>query len=262
MNIKDEINKMQIPRDRCQSNGWSRRFYEKNKIISDKIDELSNLSFREYRLTTPYKLIEKMCENINLKDLLKTISLEYWKIGDVFPIGFIDKDNKTWKSFCLLNPDYVEIRSEIYRNEIIELVPDQDFKKLILDRNPIELYNYFVEYLSGIVTNIENGENIKLDSNYVSHISHNTDPSSIYGYSIIKPCFKLLMYRNILLGYFDDKSEEVCFIDKELSDALDINKIKIENFRNQLENWVIDKVLKPIYKLNNLKYDAEFEIDM
>jgi len=180
-----------------------RHFYETEPYPATCIDLYSTLPINGYTIECENPYIEdffiRMCKDLDLLNVLRGISLEYWKIGDVFPMGELDDELGIWKRFVLLNPDFVDVkRNPLADHPIIELIPDEELKKIVFEREPIDLYNYFMDYLPDVINAVKKGSNIRLDYTCVSHIRHMPSPYGVYGTPLLKRVFKTLMYREML----------------------------------------------------------------
>src|ERR1700733_2726326 len=194
---------LSLPRDRKQINVWCRHFVQTEAIPAAVIDLYSYLPITGYSIecTNPYvkKFFEDMCERIDIRKILQYISYEYWIISDVFCMGELDQEKKTWKRFVVLNPDQIEVRRNVLADTpIIEMVPDDDMKKIIFDHEPKELYSYFQTYLPEVIMAVRKGENIPIDPAHITHFRHNPTPYGVYGTPLLKRIFKTLMYKEMI----------------------------------------------------------------
>ena len=194
---------LQLPRDRKQINVWVRHFFQTEPIPFAAISLYATIPITSYKLECPNphvkKFFEDMCKRINLTDLLRGIALEFFLIGDVFPMAELDEEHKTWKRIVILNPDNVEVRKNILADEpVIELIPDDDLKKIVFERQPEELYQYINTFLPDVVRAVKKGQNITLDPGHVTHLRHMPFPYNVYGMPLLKPIFKILMYTEMI----------------------------------------------------------------
>ncbi|CAM6032156.1 unnamed protein product [Sphagnum compactum] len=145
------------------------------------------------------KFMEDMCKRLKLREILQGIALEYFMIGDVFVMAELDEEHKTWKRLVPLNPDQVEVRRNVLADTpVIELIPDDDIKKIVFDRNPRELYDYFRMFLPDVVQAVKAGKNIPIDPAHITHLRHMPTPYGVYGTPLLKRIFKTLMYKEML----------------------------------------------------------------
>jgi len=194
---------LQLPRDRKQINVWCRHFYNTEAIPAAVIDLYASLPITAWTIESanPHvrKFIEDMCTRLKLREILQGIALEYFMIGDVFVMAELDESHKTWKRLVPLNPDQVEVRRNVLADTpVIELIPDDDIKKIVFDRNPRELYEYFRMFLPDVVQAVKAGKNIPIDPAHITHLRHMPTPYGVYGTPILKRIFKTLMYKEML----------------------------------------------------------------
>jgi hypothetical protein len=194
---------LQLPRDRKQINVWCRHFYNTEAIPAAVIDLYASLPITAWTIEceNPHvrKFMEDMCKRLKLREILQGIALEYFMIGDVFVMAELDEEHKTWKRLVPLNPDQVEVRRNVLADTpVIELIPDDDIKKIVFDRNPRELYDYFRMFLPDVVQAVKAGKNIPIDPAHITHLRHMPTPYGVYGTPLLKRIFKTLMYKEML----------------------------------------------------------------
>ena len=194
---------LQLPRDRKQVNAWCRHFYETEAIPAIAVDLLSQLSINDYYIecAVPYikDFFEKMCEHIDILNVLSDIAFEYWKMGDVFPMGELNTELGTWERFVILNPDFVDVKRNVLAGEPqIELIPDDDLKRIVFTKEPPEVYEYFLNMAPDVITYVKRNVNIPLNTTNVSHIRHKPAPYGVWGTPLYKRIFKSLMYREMI----------------------------------------------------------------
>jgi len=194
---------LQLPRDRKQINVWLRHYYATEAIPAASIDIYASIPITTFSIDceNPHvrKQMEDMVKRIKFRELLQGIALEFWLIGDVFVMGELDDEHKTWKQFVVLNPDQMEVRRNVLAPvPVIEMIPDQDLQRIIYDQQPPELYNYFKTFLPDVIQAVKSGKNIPLDPAHISHFKHMPTPYGVYGTPLMKRIFKTLMYKEMI----------------------------------------------------------------
>jgi hypothetical protein len=149
--------------------------------------------------------MEDMVHRLKLREVLQGIALEFFMLGDVFILSELDDDHKTWKRLVLLNPDQIEVRRNVLADEpVIEMIPDEDIKRIVYDQQPPELYKYFATFLPDVIRAVKSGKNIPIDPAHITHMKHMPTPYGVYGTPLlkrIKRCYVALnsLLRNVML---------------------------------------------------------------
>lgn len=194
---------MQLPRDRKTTYYWCRHFYETEPYVAGCIDLYAQLSVNKFFIECEDPAVEDffrdMCEKIDLFKVLKNIAFEYWKIGDVFPMCEFDEEESIWKRIVLLNPDFVDVKRHAIMNDpSIELIPDDELKRICFERTPADIYHEMIETMPELVDCVRKNKNISIDNTIISHLRHAPTPYAIFGTPFLKRVFKSLMYRDML----------------------------------------------------------------
>lgn len=194
---------LQLPRDRKQVNVWVRHFYETEAIPAAVIDLYASLPITDWSVecSNPHyrKYCEDMLKRIKIRELLQGISLEYWKIGDVFIMGELDEEKSDWKRFVILNPDYLEVKANMLLAEsYYEMIPDENLKRLIFDQEPRQQYNELKMYAPDVIMAVRAGKNVPIDNAHITHLKHTPTPYGTYGIPLLKRVFKTLMYKEMI----------------------------------------------------------------
>lgn len=194
---------LMLPRDRKQINVWSRHYYQTEALVASCIDLYAALPITGWSIqcANPYvrKYMEDMLKRLRLREILQSIALEYFMIGDVFIVSELDEDNKTWKKLTILNPDQVEVtRDTLIDVPVIEMIPDAKLKETIFNKKPTQTYNYYVQFLPEVISAVLSGKNIPLDSAHVTHLRHMPHGYGVYGNPLLKRIFKTLMYKEMI----------------------------------------------------------------
>jgi hypothetical protein len=133
-------------------------------------------------------------------NLIGDISLEYWKLGNVFPFGEWDDDRGIWTGFNLLNPDFVEVeKASLVGEPILKLDPDDNLKRIVASRQPKELYEALAKIENGQLVNlVARGEKIPLNKFRVSHLAYKMSPYESVGTPIMFRAFKPLIFKDLV----------------------------------------------------------------
>lgn len=194
---------LQLPRDRKQTNVWLRHFYMTEALPAAIIDLYASLPITGYKIicSNPYykKYIEDMVKRLHLRTLLQGISLEFWQIGDVFIMGELDVEKSDWKRFVVLNPDQVEVQTNMLISEPhYEMIPDDNIRKLVHEQQPREQYFQLQAYAPEVIQAVRAGRNIPIDPAHITHLKHMPVPYGVYGTPLLKRIFKTLMYKEMI----------------------------------------------------------------
>lgn len=191
-----------LPLDRVARNAWCRFYYKTDPVVASALELHTDYPLTDYVNDCKYDYIRNFFdqmafEELDIMQLLHDIGLEYWKIGDVFPIGQFDNNRGVWDHFLLLNPDYVEVsRSYLSAKPSISLVPDSVLKDII-NGGPRGAYGEQYNQLpQEIIDSVRNGMNIPLPDANVSQISHKASRYETYGTPLLNRCFKTLLYKD------------------------------------------------------------------
>ena len=195
---------MVLPRDRRERNEWCRHFYRTDPLVATAIDLHTEFPISNFSLQCSDRNIKEFFEymlfdRLNINEILLNIGLKYWKIGDVFPFGQLDEKEGMWNSFTMLNPDYIDIKSNSLANtQQIELVPDEQIRTIIEAGPRGEYKELYKQLPQDIINSVRAGRNIKLDERLVSHIAHKASPYETWGTPLMMRCFKTLIYKDKL----------------------------------------------------------------
>jgi len=190
---------LSIPTDLRTLNGLYRFFDDTDPVVGNCLRlhcefPLSRVSMKEHADTVIQGHYEEMWSRIKMEKLLFDIALEYWRIGNVFPYGAWNVDDRMWDQFVILNPDYVTVEGT-YLNQkpFIKLQPDEHLKKVINTGQPKFLYDQLPKE---IIKYVRMGQEIPLSPQNVFHVAHNKSPYETLGRSIIKRILKSLIYED------------------------------------------------------------------
>ena len=195
---------MMLPRDRRERNEWCRHFYRTEPIVATSLDLHTEFPISDFSHICSDPAVKKFFdymafEQLDIINLLLSIGLEYWKIGDVFPFGQLNETEGSWEKFTLLNPDYMDIQSSMFADEPkIELIPDANLNAIIQGGPRGQWAEVYNQLPGDIVKSVQTGKNIGLDNRLVSHIAHKASQYETWGTPIMMRCFKTLIYKDKL----------------------------------------------------------------
>lgn len=193
-----------LPLNRIDRNQWCRYYYRHEPYVKSAIDLHSQFPISDFENTCKDKAIknffdEMVFDEINIIGLLLEIGLDYWKLGDAFPMGKMDKDKGTWEKFICLNPDYVDIQTNIFaKDPLITLVPDNDLKQIVSGGPSGPLRELFRQLSPEVRSCVGRGENIPLSPTVVSQLSNKAAGYEVWGTPLIQNVFKVLLYKDRL----------------------------------------------------------------
>ncbi len=197
-----ELSNLQLPRDRRTLNAWCRHFYSTHPLVRNCVNLHATFPISKFEITCDEKTIEtemnELAEDMRLIHVLYGVALVYWMLGEAFPYGDWNDNDKTWRRWVVHNPDYVDVKySAVTMEPLIALQPDDTLKRLVKSNDPKDKY-IRATLPKEIVYYISRGMNIPLDSFNVTHVKFLSEPYDHRGTSIIASCFKDLMLYDLL----------------------------------------------------------------
>ncbi len=199
-------------------NQWARYFMRTDPLVNNAIQLHSEFPITGMRNVCDDKGVQKFFDNLafdtlKLQQFCSFFALEYFKLGNVFPMGIWDDSKGHWGRFITLNPDYVEVEKNIFSdNPILRLDPDDSLKNIVANRTPIDIYNKLdpniIAYiskgqkvpLSNFRIEVSGSDNVvdMVDIPQVTHVANSTSMYESYGMPFWFCVFKVLMYKDIL----------------------------------------------------------------
>lgn len=223
-----------LPKNRREINRWCRYFYDHDEIVGAVLDLHSELPHSRAEImcsdSSIKKKVEECLDTTQFFSKLPPINLEFLKIGEVFIHTPFDESTGLWKDIIIHNPDFVEVSASPFADDeyVIELIPDEQLKKLINSTKPqdMQLKKRLPE---SIVRRVLSGKNIPLNNEEITHIARKSNPYDMRGKSILGRLFRLLMY--------EDKLREAQIT---IADNF-IYPLKIFKLGDRQNNWVPDE---------------------
>jgi hypothetical protein len=204
-----QIANLQLPRDRITMNAWNRNFYDTHPLVHNCINlhatypiSKINIKCKDHKVEQFFK---DMADEIDLVNILQSISLEFWKMGEVFPYAELDENKGIWNNIIIQNPDYIHVKTSVLGGDpVISMRPDAALQRLVHSSNPadIQLRKQIDEE---ILYHVKKGNNIPLDNFHVSHLKMLTSSYGIHGTSPIVSIYKdLMLYDKLRECYSQD----------------------------------------------------------
>lgn len=153
---------------------------------------------------------------LNLNEIFKQISKEYFMLGDVFihldvdcPIckgsainpetnQQCDHPDGTFKRVVILNPDWIEVKKTSMVDEAaIVMIPDEELTNIVHKREPKAIFDRIPMWIKKLVAE---KKPIPLSPRTVSHLKHMPVPYGPYGTSLIRRLFTILAYKTKLMS--------------------------------------------------------------
>jgi len=209
----------QIPQKRRDIYSWNRHFADNEPKVAAALTFYSEFPVTGFETECEHGNIKAYFDHVNeklqLDSWIKKISREYYLIGDVFPFTEVscekchgvnvlpnnkrcDHKGGTLRRMVILNPDWIEVQANQFSEEpVITLLPDDELKKVIFNRRPVQLYERIPPHLRAMI--IANRP-IPLDNENVSHLKHQPYAYGTYGTSLIRRLFKYLAYKDKLMS--------------------------------------------------------------
>jgi hypothetical protein len=191
-----------LPLDRISRNAWCRFYYKVDGVVASALELHTDYPLTNYTNDCKDHKIKEFYDQmafdeLDIMTLLHDIGLEYWKIGDVFPIGQFDNSRGVWDHFLLLNPDYVDVsRSYLSAQPTISLIPDAVLKDIVNGGSRGQYSDQYNQLPQEIIEAVRGGSNIPLPDANVSQISHKASRYETYGTPLLNRCFKTLLYKD------------------------------------------------------------------
>jgi len=188
---------LNLPRDRITINAWCRNFFQLHPIVRNAISLHATYPISKLNLKCQDKRVldffENMVEEMDLMNALGDISLEYWKLGEVFPFAELNEKTGKWARIVIQNPDYIHVKKTVLSSDpIITLKPDAVLQRLVFSSNPADA-QIRRQIPEQIIHHIRSGQDIPLDNFNVSHLKMLSSPYDVRGTSVIVSVFKDLM---------------------------------------------------------------------
>jgi hypothetical protein len=192
-----QLANLNLPRDRVTMNAWNRIFYDTHPLVRNAINLHASYPISKINIVHPVKEIQEfflqMAEKIDLYSIVYGVSLEFWKLGEVFPYAELDRETGTWKRVTILNPDYVHVKKAAIGDQvIISLKPDATLQRLVNSNSPTDIA-LKKRLPPHIIDAVKKGQTIPLDNINVSHLKLLSSPYDTRGTSVIVSTYKDLM---------------------------------------------------------------------
>lgn len=193
-----------LPLDRITRNQWSRFYYRHEPYVKSAIDLHSQFPISDFENSCSDSKVKEFFDDmvfneLDIMSLLLDIGSEYWKLGDVFPMGSVDETSGTWSKFTLLNPDYVDVQTNMLANDpLITYVPDQDLRAIVAGGPRGPMGELFRSLSPQIINAVRRNENIPLSPLVVSHLANKASRYEVWGTPLIQSVFKVLLYKDKL----------------------------------------------------------------
>ncbi len=207
----------QTPSKRREVYNYCRHFVDNEPKVAAALDFYSHFPMNGFTIQHKNFQIKRYFEHrakkLRLNWWCKLISRDYYTLGDVFPFCEIDcpechgsgyKNNKiclhpggNFRRIVVMNPDTIEAQtSPLAEDPVITLIPDDQLKRLVWLKQPKEFYDKIPEHIKKLILA---GRAIPLANESVSHIKFNPYPYGVYGTSLLRRLFKVLMYKDKLM---------------------------------------------------------------
>lgn len=237
-----ENSSLELPRYRQEIVSWCDYYYQTNPLVGAAIDIHASLSISDFAVSCKDKKrqqeYEDMLDDLDYTQLLEDIAHEYFRLGNVFPMGDFDEDNLSWREFVLIPMLNVDIKKSILNKDPkIFLVPDETLKQMSLLNDPM-LRQEFDMLPPDVREKITQNIPILIDPTRITHISTRSIAGTQWGPPPMFRCFKTLVYNDKLF-----RSQEV-IADRQITplkiislitpDGFPVTPEEEENFRDQL----------------------------
>lgn len=259
---------LDLPKHRNEIISWCDYYYQTNELIGSAIDIHSALSVSDIAITCSDPAVEKeyrrIYEQVGGIDLLLQIAFEFWRVGNVFPWGNWDTENKEWVEFVLIPPTTVDLKKQLLSKDPQIYLMNQAIQNSYTDNTIGEDYQEKLRELLGD-RSLEN-ENILLPNKSVSHIANKAIAGTLWGVPSIFRCFKSLVLYDKMFRSREIIADGLILPYRILqvlsSDDRPVSKEVIEDLVDQLSERAFDsdKTIVTSAKINDLSLSAAGKI--
>lgn len=231
-----ENSSLELPKYRREIFNWCDFYHSTDPLIGTAIDTHATFSVADFAISCKNPTIqaeyEQILEELNYQELLNSIALEYFRVGNVFPMGQFDETELTWKEFTLIPPIFMEIERNILgggKNFFLNLenAPPTENNENVNNELPEEMRQLR-----------DQKGRIKLDLDAVSHISTPPLAGTLWGVPPMYRCFKTLIYKDKLYraqeAIADGHVTPKRIISLTANDGLPVTEDEMVDFRDQL----------------------------
>lgn len=202
---------LNLPRDRATMNAWCRSFFALQSFVQNAINLHSTypISKLNIKCADPKQenFFNDMMDEIGLQNFCTEVAQEYWLLGEAFPQGVLDENNAKWRKFSLQNPDYIVIKGNpVHTEPVIMMRPDPELRRIVFSPKPSDVQQRR-QLDPTIVEHIKRGENIPLDSFYITHLARKMSPYDPRGTGLPVSCFRQLMLFDVARECFSEDTE-------------------------------------------------------
>lgn len=241
----------ELPVDRKKLNAFRRHFYQTEPLIGSIIDLHTEFPISPFRVTHPDHEIQEyfneFIDDLNMFNFLIEMVKEYHVIGEVFPYGFFNDNEKPteWINFILLNPDFVEVQLlPVARGqyEMLRLEMSDAVKKIVTNGpNHLDTGELYKRLPPDVIAHVRSGNKMVLPAIVASHLKRDGFYFEPHSKSIIDRVMKDLMYRDKMReAQFAVASRHISptelYLIGEPGDPAD--QVEIQNFKDILaQTW-------------------------
>lgn len=246
-------------KDRAALNATCNTLYNTHPIVNAIINSHSDIPLNYLHIDYPEnsskveEFFREQISDLNLLSQLQFIIQGFWLHGESFVYLELNEQKGAWSRMMIQNPDYIIVkRTAIGESDRYYLRPDENLRRIVFsnkeeDKKTARLLD------AKLVAHIKNGENIPLDTFYLSHLVRKVSPYEVRGTSLLCPILKLLMNDFETTQEMTARQIRICLMDPFLNENVNMQKIK-SSYRNlftMLGQWSEKKIFSPIAKIND-----------
>lgn len=184
---------------------WCRFYYATHHLVPTCIDIFASFPTIGYEHSCKDEGITRFYDDLFIDDLnypekIKQIGLEYWKVGEVFPmcewndsLGIITNEE-------IMNPDDIIVEQNLMLKSTKYKFRIPEYMKELVERNGTltedryeDDYSAMLEVDPEFVDMIRNNEFLEINSDNIDHLKHGGNPWSPRGYPILMRAFRQLL---------------------------------------------------------------------
>lgn len=181
-----------LPTNRLEQNRYWRLFYKHDPWFGTAIDLYSQMMISDFDVIIENdndryvkKILEDMCDDINLLGHLQDMVKEYLIIGEIFPSLIFSKTKGTWVYMSLLDPDFMEVLDAPFVNmePILNFIPPEKMVHLFSSMDP-EAREIQEKLPETFLNRVRTRQKIRLDNDHCSYIPRKLHPYDERGTSL------------------------------------------------------------------------------
>lgn len=180
-----------------------RHIYRSHPVMGSALDIYSTWPLvgmayqsKDEKITDFYS--ELFLDRLNYEEFLPQVLMEYFLVGEAFPMGYFNEELGIWESDELVNPDdvFVEKSMFIAEPELSIRLPSR-VRQILVSRQPVAQYQALVTNYPQLKNYSENSV-IPVSNVLMKHLKFGGDTFAPRGISILNRAMRALMQEEML----------------------------------------------------------------